>query len=71
MSMLEKSFWGPQSFSRNSTPVSCITWTFIPRKNLVIENVLLTQNTCTVKLGDKEQIGVKEPFSVTNCQFTS
>ena len=30
----------------------------------------------TVKLGDKEsfdkeQIGVKEPFSVTNCQFTS
>jgi hypothetical protein len=30
----------------------------------------------TVKLGDKElfdkeQIGVKEPFSVTKCQFTS
>ena len=30
----------------------------------------------TVKLGDKEQfkkeqIGVKEPFFVTNCQFTS
>ena len=30
----------------------------------------------TVKLGDKErfdkeQIGVKEPFSLTNCQFTS
>ena len=30
----------------------------------------------TVKLGDKErfdkeQIGVKEPFLVTNCQFTS
>ena len=30
----------------------------------------------TVKLGDKErfdkeQIGVKEPFPVTNCQFTS
>ena len=30
---------------------------------------------CTVKLGDKErfdkeQIGVKEPFPVTNCQFT-
>ena len=29
----------------------------------------------TVKLGDKErfdkeQIGVKEPFPVTNCQFT-
>ena len=24
-----------------------------------------------VKLGDKEQIGVKEPFPMTNCQFTS
>ena len=24
-----------------------------------------------VKLGDKEQIGVKEPFPVTKCQFTS
>ena len=24
-----------------------------------------------IKLGDKEQIGVKEPFPVTNCQFTS
>ena len=34
-----------------------------------------TFETDTVKLGDKErfdeeQIGVKEPFSVTNCQFT-
>ena len=31
---------------------------------------------CTVKLGDKErfekeQIGVKEPFPATKCQFTS
>ena len=31
---------------------------------------------CSVKLGDKErfdkeQIGVKDLFSVTNCQFTS
>ena len=25
----------------------------------------------TVKLGDKEQIGVKEPFPETNCQFIS
>ena len=25
----------------------------------------------TVKLGDKEQIGVKEPFPVTNLKFTS
>ena len=34
------------------------------------------QYVSTVKLGnkerfDKEQIGVKEPFPVTNCQFTS
>ena len=34
------------------------------------------QKISAVKLGykerfDKEQIGVKEPFSVTNCQFTS
>ena len=33
-------------------------------------------NNNTVKLGDKEQldkeqIGVKEPFPVTNCQFTT
>ena len=33
-------------------------------------------NDDTVKLGDKkrfekEQIGVKKPFSMTNCQFTS
>ena len=33
-------------------------------------------HTTTVKLGvkerfDNEQIGVKEPFPVTNCQFTS
>ena len=25
----------------------------------------------TVKLGDKEQIGVKKPFPMTNLQFTS
>ena len=34
------------------------------------------ESSGTVKLGDKErfdkeQISVKEPFSVTNCQFTS
>ena len=33
------------------------------------ENTFLEQ--ITVKLGDKEQIGVKEPFPVTNCQSTS
>ena len=37
---------------------------------------LLSQWTSTVKLGDKElfdkeQIGIQEPFPVTNCQFTS
>ena len=26
---------------------------------------------CTVKLGNKEQIGIKEPFPVTNLPFTS
>ena len=36
----------------------------------------LLQKTSTVKLGDKEcfdkeEIGVKEPFPVTNWQFTS
>ena len=46
MSMLEKSFLGPQSYSRNFTPIPCIAWIFIPRKNLVIENDLLTQKTC-------------------------
>ena len=39
-------------------------------------NVVLLENTYKVKLGDKERfdkekIGVKEPFPVTNCQFTS
>ena len=38
--------------------------------------VKILKYVCTVKLGDKErfdkeQIGVKEPFPVTNCQFTS
>jgi hypothetical protein len=41
-------------------------------KNLEFWTILL----CTVKLGNKErfykeQIGVKEPFPVTSCQFTS
>ena len=40
------------------------------------ELVVGSDEQYTVKLGDKErfdkeQIGVKEPFSVTNCQFTS
>ena len=35
----------------------------------------IVEQPSTVKLGDKErfdkgQIGVKEPFHVTNCQFT-
>ena len=39
-------------------------------------NVSDKKCSSTVKLGDKEhfdkeQIGVKEPFPVTNCQFTS
>ena len=47
---------------------------FIISRGLAIPVQSLTVNT--VKLGDKErfdkeQIGVKEPFPVTNCQFTS
>ena len=38
--------------------------------------IALGHETSTVKLGikelfDKEQIGIKEPFSVTNLPFTS
>ena len=38
-----------------------------------LHNIFLyiTAKYGTVKLGDKEQIGVKEPFPVTNCQFIS
>ena len=37
--------------------------------------IIPAESVCTAKLGDKErfdkeQIGVKEPFLVTNCQFT-
>ena len=40
------------------------------------QNVHKSGNRCTVKLGskerfDKEQIGIKEPFPVTNLPFTS
>ena len=37
---------------------------------LTINYVIQTFILSIVKLGDKEQIGVKEPFSVKNCQFT-
>ena len=46
-------------------------------KNIGIDEACIRKaNTATVKLGnkerfDKEQIGVKEPFPMTNCQFTS
>ena len=41
-----------------------------------IRHTILQTSSTTVKPGDKEyfdkeQIGVKEPFYVTNCQFTS
>ena len=44
--------------------------------NLDVLTVKMTEFHCTVKLGDKErfdkeQICVKKPFSVTNCQFIS
>ena len=43
----------------------------MPRNSLCMK-----KEACTVKLGnkerfDKEQIGIKEPFSVTNLPFTS
>ena len=39
---------------------------------LIIESFREGRNfRCTVKLGDKEQIVVKEPFPVTNLPFTS
>ena len=43
---------------------------------VLINNFDMYRNLTTVKLGDKErfdkeQLGVKEPFPVTKCQFTS
>ena len=53
-------------------------WLLAALANLTLNKRLLYQGklACTVKLGDKErfdkvQIGIKEPFPVTNCQFTS
>ena len=42
----------------------------------VLSNFLSNETLSTVKLGDKErfdkgQIGVKDPFLVTKCKFTS
>ena len=48
-----------------------------PRRGIKVELVIEIEiKVITVKLGDKErfdkeQIGVKEPFPVTNCQFTT
>ena len=44
--------------------------------NIFEKNLYSTKNSYTVKLGikelfDKEQIGIKEPFPVTNLPFTS
>ena len=48
----------------------------IEKEAFICAIFLLEFLVCTVKLGDKErfdkeQIGVKEPFPVSNCQFTS
>ena len=48
-------------------------------KKLIYQSITLEVevfSSCTVKLGikelfDKEQIGIKEPFPVTNLPFTS
>ena len=42
----------------------------------MVDSKVMTQNASTVKLGnkelfDKEQIGIKEPFPVTNLPFAS
>ena len=44
--------------------------------NFLYQKQMLLITPITVKLGDKEhfdkaQIGVKEPFLITNCQITS
>ena len=58
------------AFSLKEDPVRCAK---VCDESWVILKYVLRN---TVKLGDtkwfdKEQIGVKEPFPVTNCQFTS
>ena len=52
--------------------------TALVKSTLLLPNAIFifTSIYNTVKLGDKElfdkeQIGIKEPFPVTNCQFTS
>ena len=39
--------------------------------HLLLQKISLFTIPSAVKLGDKEQIGAKEPFLVTKCQFTS
>ena len=48
----------------------------LPKVSFKCDNALLKNMKCTVKLGDKErfdkeQVGVKESFPMTNRQFTS
>ena len=73
-------FYAPHKKSRlmlNFTP----SFVQIRNKKLLLSKEFKRQSYCivvvsTVKLGnkelfDKEQIGIKEPFPVTKCQFTS
>ena len=39
--------------------------------NLMLTILQSTVKFCDKERFDKEQIGVKEPFPVTNCQFTT
>ena len=53
-----------------------VTFTIMPSQPAMKKFDWTHSIAYTVKLGDKErfdkeQIGVKEPFPVTNCQFTS
>ena len=50
--------------------------TMLVDKDKLFEVAMFYSNSChivicTIKLGDKEQIGVKELFPLTNSQFTS
>ena len=81
--MLQKLFWliltfrySNKLFYWSQKPSLDRTKKFLTVGQKNFRNIICTIFHCTVKLGnkerfDKEQIGVKEPFSMTNCQFTS
>ena len=65
--------WKDLKIGQNQNFYNCILFVM---KRPKIDRLINIPKRITVKLGDKErfdkeQIGVKEPFSMTNCQFTS